>query len=314
MSEKRTIVITNCTQRKRSVGPVICAQEILLDVLEPPSLDAAAHRWLQAVASAQDKLPADQTYGGRSFSEAKWVAEHLKAELYVVSAGLGLLCRQSPVPNYNLTVANGSGSIQGLLEKYEAAPSDWWTVLTEVTGSSNPVQRLVHSTEVNQVFIALPSAYLHLLKKDISGIEPKYAEKLRVFTSPLGMQALPPHLSGCVLPYDERLEGIYPGTRTDFPQRSLRHFTTTFTLDLPSAEAHLHVKKTLAKATKPTIPIRQRRSDMEIVDLLYSEWNRFNGSSTRLLRFLRDDALVACEQSRFRDLWRRVAAMNKDSE
>ncbi|EJY58328.1 hypothetical protein PACIG1_5859 [Pseudomonas aeruginosa CIG1] len=48
---------------------------------------------------------------------------------------------------------------------------------------------------------------------------------------------------------------------------------------------------------------RRRASDEEVKALLIAAWGTHNGSSTRLLRYLRDDALVACEQSRFRSLW-----------
>ncbi|MGF6923880.1 hypothetical protein OKW28_008077 [Paraburkholderia sp. 40] len=54
---------------------------------------------------------------------------------------------------------------------------------------------------------------------------------------------------------------------------------------------------------KPVIPVRERKTDSEILALLRKNWDRFDGTSARLLRFLRDEALVACEQSRFRNLW-----------
>jgi hypothetical protein len=53
--------------------------------------------------------------------------------------------------------------------------------------------------------------------------------------------------------------------------------------------------------------MRQKKTDEEIIVILQTEWNRFDGRSTRLLRFLRDEIMVACEQSRFRDLWRKIA-------
>ena len=42
--------------------------------------------------------------------------------------------------------------------------------------------------------------------------------------------------------------------------------------------------------------------------MLHKSWESHGGSSTRLLRYLRDEALVACEQGRFRSLWHQVRA------
>jgi hypothetical protein len=196
-----------------------------------------------------------------------------------------------------------------LLTRNQATPSDWWRALTTASGNPNPIYKLIQSNRVERIFLALPAAYLDMLQHDLKKIGKDKARKLRILTSPLGSRTLPVNLIEFVLPYDERLEGIYPGTRTDFPQRALRHFITTFPRDLSHNEAKVRVLKVMKKSIKPTIPTRERKTDKEIISLINTEWKRFNGSSTHLLRFLRDEALVACEQSRFRDLWRKVAEM-----
>lgn len=309
MLNAKTIIITNCTHRKRSRGGVVCAQDIFSESKTHHSINDAANLWYQATLNAQDKSLMEDTYRGRSFSEAKWSADFLRADLYVVSAGLGLLQPKSAIPNYNLTVSGGPGSIQTMLEHYAVGPSAWWTALTTAKGSLNPIQRLAKNNSISRIFLALPAAYIQLIKQDLEGITKDQVHKLRILTSPLGSQSVPSNLIECTLPYDERLEGILPGTRTDFPQRALRHFITTFSTDLPSHEAQTGVAETMDSAKRPSIPLRVRRTDAEIITLLCSEWNRFNGSSSRLLRFLRDEAFVACEQSRFRDLWREAATI-----
>jgi hypothetical protein len=57
---------------------------------------------------------------------------------------------------------------------------------------------------------------------------------------------------------------------------------------------------------KPSLPARQRKTDAEIIALLCQNWERLNGSATALLRYLRDDALVSCEQSRFSALRQQI--------
>jgi hypothetical protein len=126
---------------------------------------------------------------------------------------------------------------------------------------------------------------------------------------------LPTRLQSSVLPYDERLEGLdgYAGTRSDFPQRALRHFVEVVRgHTLPLEQAREHVRAAMAALRKPVLPERQRKSDEEIIALLRQHWQRLNGSATALLRYLRDDALVACEQSRFRTLRQLVLVEQND--
>jgi hypothetical protein len=49
-----------------------------------------------------------------------------------------------------------------------------------------------------------------------------------------------------------------------------------------------------------------RVTDEEIVVLIREHWSAAQAQSTRMLRLLRDDLGVACEQGRFSRLFRRV--------
>ncbi|MCY1302000.1 hypothetical protein D9M70_516380 [compost metagenome] len=107
------------------------------------------------------------------------------------------------------------------------------------------------------------------------------------------------------MPYDDRLESSQlAGTRADFPQRSMRHFVELIAAPTDSSSAdHQAVTDAMSALTPMGTVKRRRASDEEVKALLIAAWGTHNGSSTRLLRYLRDDALVACEQSRFRGLW-----------
>jgi hypothetical protein len=161
------------------------------------------------------------------------------------------------------------------------------------------------------MLLAVPSAYLGLLACELADLGEGDVARLRIITSPHGASTLPARLQSAVLPYDDRLEGLapYAGTRSDFPQRALRHFVAvlkgqSFPLDVARQRVH----EAMEALRKPILPDRQRKTDAEIIALLQQNWNRFNGSATALLRFLRDEALVACEQSRFRSLRQHLLA------
>jgi len=157
----------------------------------------------------------------------------------------------------------------------------------------------------------MPSAYMVMLEGDLARIQDKELERLCIFTSSSGARSVAPRLQRCVLPYDERLEGQkgYAGTRADFPQRAMRHFVEEINGHVMDAErAKDAVRETLGLLKKPQVPQRVRKTDPEILELLRAQWDNYDGSSSRLHRYLRDTALVACEQSRFGGLWRQLKA------
>jgi hypothetical protein len=87
----------------------------------------------------------------------------------------------------------------------------------------------------------------------------------------------------------------------------MNHFVKDLqAFDLPIDAAIERVREALSGHSPRTPPSRERKCDDDIKTLIAENWTRYGGRSSQLLRFIRDDALVACEQSRFRDLWRSV--------
>ena len=121
---------------------------------------------------------------------------------------------------------------------------------------------------------------------------------------------MPGHLVNCVMPYDDRLESVrsYAGTQSDFAQRALRHFVETLgAASLPLGEARSMVSAALAHRPRKLRSMRKRMSDDEIRQVLTAQWAQHEGRSTRLLRYLRDEACISCEQKRFSRLWQALA-------
>jgi hypothetical protein len=113
------------------------------------------------------------------------------------------------------------------------------------------------------------------------------------------------------MPYDDRLESVrnYAGTQSDFAQRALRHFVEALrAAPLPLKEARASVSRALARRPRRSRSIGRRTSDDEIRRVLTAQWTRHVGSSTRLLRYLRDEARISCEQKRFSRIWQSLVA------
>src|SRR5690606_38494001 len=95
----------------------------------------------------------------------------------------------------------------------------------------------------------------------------------------------------------------------DFAQRAARHFAETIVRASPGGSIEDHagmVREALAKWQFPTVFERARLDDDSLLELIRTHWEEAGGKSGRLLRVLRDDLHVACEQGRFAALARRV--------
>jgi hypothetical protein len=300
----QAIVLTNCTGRKMH-GPGAVAQDLPSG---SASVESLALAWRSALLAVDSLHVAKDLYAGRSIREAEAVAACLDAPLYVVSAGLGLISVTDRIPAYDLTVASTGATILPALRRLGASPRHWWTELTRSAGDASPVGTLMRRHSSAVVYVAMPASYLDLIADEVASLPTAERRRLRIVSSPAWQRGAPPELAPFVLPYDERLESTeFAGTRADFPQRALRHFIQALQGHTLGAEdGRAVVAEAMSKQTLKVLPGRKRCTDEEIRSLLRRHWGANDGSGSRLLRVLRDDLLVKCEQTRFRDLWRDV--------
>lgn len=272
---------------------------------ECASLVGLAEAWRRGIETASADTAAGALYQGRSIVDIAAAAAVLRAPWYVVSAGLGLIRYDELVPSYECSVTAGT-DLDRRLYALERNAAQWWGELTK--HSPAPLSRLIATAPT---LVALPSGYLRLVQDDLAQVTPANASALRIFTSSAGAQCLPHHLQGCVMPYDERLESVrgYTGTRSDFAQRALRHFVEALrAAEMPIEEAREAVAASLANRQRRHRAMGQRMTDDEILKVLEAQWTRHSGSSTKLLRYLRDEARISCEQKRFSRLWQGLSA------
>lgn len=298
-----TAIITSCTQRKSGGSRVDIAQ-----LPENASLTHLVQAWRRAIARADANMTAQSLYKGRSIVDTAATATALSAPWYVVSAGLGLIRADQLIPAYECTVAAGT-NLDQRLRTLQSHTAQWWNALTEA--SPSPLSTLIANTPT---LLALPSGYLRLVHDDLAQVTPARAKSLRIFTSAAGARHLPHHLQDCAMPYDERLESVpgYAGTQSDFAQRALRHFVEALeATNMPLDAARATVAASLATRQRRQRSTGQRMSNEEILKVLKAQWSRHSGSSTKLLRYLRDEAQISCEQKRFSRLWQSLCAQSR---
>jgi len=175
-------VITNCTNRKRSEALPVTPR-----TLTDRSIESLARTWVEQTRGAKSLSPATSLYVGRPVVDAKFVCSVCSAEFLVVSAGLGLVSGACFVPNYQLTVVDGVGSIRPWLVRNNYLPEDWWTALNNAFGKRNPISSLINVSNVDDIFlIALPSTYVELIANDLSLVQVDKANRVRIFHQWLG--------------------------------------------------------------------------------------------------------------------------------
>lgn len=303
-----TLVITTCTNRKRKPIP----DHLHASALLQGEMTDVAEEWARRLASASDLYPASDLYGGRGFQEAILAADILDGDLLIASAGLGLVEAQAKIPAYACTIlTDAADSIVPRMSGPFAA-AEWWGVLASVSPHHKGLARLTRRS-TGLICAALSDSYLDMLSADLVALPRQVLGRLRIFTR-ASVDKIAPGLRPFVMPYDDRLDGpdsSVRGTRGDFAGRALRHFAEHIATksDYRSAAEHAGAVLTALQGWElPPRFDRHRLDDAAILDVIRSRWEAERGSSTRLLRHLRDDCGVACEQGRFAALARQVRA------
>lgn len=293
-----TAILTACTQRKRVThSPLLSARDLptgcLLEVVTA---------WSERLKQAKAVRTARNLYAGRSFVEAIKATDASGAELYVVSAGLGLVRGDDTVPSYSLTVSKGDSDCVMLKLPVACTEANWW----EALGGADALIRMIE-TAPRVVVIGLPSPYLRMIAPALAQLSDEACSRVRIAGGRY-VSDFDSRLEKARMPYDDRFDGPQSplrGTKSDFASRAARHFTEEILAKDPSASAEVHrsqVARLMSGWTRPVSKTGARASDAEIKSILRQHWVGADGRTTRLLRILRDELNVACEQKRFQGL------------
>ncbi len=273
--------------------------------------------WRAWLRNAAPRIPARQLYAGRGFSEALAAVKSREADLWIASAGLGLVHGDEEVPGYDLTLSAGSDS--SIRRKVTDGPFDaalWWSDLARRRRPKRSLADLLTSHSADHAVISVPSSYLDLVQDDLLSAGNAALRKVRL-VGPLDLERVAPQLRRLIMPYDDRLNGpdsSLKGTRADFPQRAARHLLEEACADglTDNAEEDAErVRTSLRYLTWPEHANRTQLGDDEIVKVILSSWDRASGQSTQMLRLLRDQEGIACEQGRFVQLFKRAGSLRQ---
>ncbi|RWO03025.1 hypothetical protein [Mesorhizobium sp.] len=297
VTKRADVVVTICTFRKRARPPV----ESTPASLPIGTQDAVQAAWIERIQTLPSNAAARALYAGRGFSLAARASEIASARLYILSAGLGLVAADRKVPLYGLTVSVGHSDSIAARVRGEFDAGAWFSGLQTSPLSDRWVDAIGRGS--GRILIALTRPYAQMVGESLDALGPQALARLRIFGASLA-SVLPPELHPALAPYDARLEAILPGTRSDFSQRALHHFVGLVVGEgQQNRDAdYAAVTSALAKVAAPERPRRPRRSDAELLELIAVRLQSQLGVA-RILRALRDEEGIACEQSRFSRLY-----------
>lgn len=301
-----TLVITTCTNRKRKPIP----DSLHAADLPQAEISGLAAEWGRRLTRAPKAFSARDIYGGRAFQEASLAAEFLDAQLIVVSAGLGLIAVGEPVPPYACTVVVGAPDSIATKSLGRFTAGAWWQALKGVSPYHQDLEQTARDAG-GMICAALSDTYIDMLAADLVALPKPIRERMRLFTR-APIEKVVADLRPYVMPYDDRLDGLdspVRGTRGDFAARALRHFAEFIAKseDGRSCAEHAEAVRRAQSGWRMAPQFDRRRlDDSDILALIRTHWERERGSSTRLLRLLRDSLGIACEQGRFAALARQV--------
>ncbi len=301
----RAAIITTCTNRKRHAPEA----SLRAGELEAGSTAEVAAGWRERLARAPRPWAVGSLYLGRSFTDATAAAKTADADLYIVSAGLGLISAQSLAPSYDLTVAPTAAD--SVLRKTSSDARSWWA---QIEDALDPAPAFAGD---GLILAALSRPYLDMVA-DAWTIWPRERlSRLRLFSkeAPVGLGEA---FNKAWMPYDDRLDrfegGRYAGTQGDFAQRALKHFVETIGVEPRDASTHRDaVLAGLNGLTAAERPNRERHDDEQLKVMIHRDWAVVGGRSGAMLRHLRDTLGVACEQGRFKVLFHAVAREREGS-
>jgi|UPI00082D2AFD hypothetical protein len=287
-------VVIPCASRKRwTVAPGLSACEL-------PRGDQVlvAAEWMSRLRTAATQGDAKSLYMGRGFSLGASAAAHAAVPLFVVSAGLGVVAGTRAVPSYGLTVGTRTDDAIGPRMTGGIDSAAWWRT---VTGGPFSMQWQSVVEVGGLVLIALSQAYAGLIAEDLSAMNPIDVRRMRFFGTGLD-QVLPAALRSSIMPYDARLDALWPGTRTDFAQRALAHFAKAVVHSEDPADDAAAVSRALQDHRAPERIERPRAGD-DVLIMAIRRHLRATSGIGRILRRLREQDQIACEQRRFTRLY-----------
>lgn len=301
-------VVLTCTDRK-TPSPALCVRS-----LAAGSLNSRFDAWKNAVASANTgAIPISQLYAGdhwqivRSIERA--TPSGIAVQVWICSAGYGLLEMASPAQPYSATFASShADSVAPPGASFTTR--DWWQALgtwrpADILGPRTIVE-LVRSHPNDFVLVGVSGVYATAMSRDLADAYHVARENDRIAIISLGDRPAD-QVKAAVIHTDARLKAVLGGAMHSLNARVVRRAVESASYWFPERQALAALIKSWTDSAPALVTFNRRRLDDETVRAFITArlGEHPRATHTHTLRALRDGG-SACEQARFATLFREV--------
>ena len=229
------------------------------------------------------------------------------AEVWIVSAGYGLVPISASLESYSATFSPGSDD--SVAQRDSQA---WWDFLAswrnhDLSGPRNLTELALHDTSAPMI-VALSKTYLQAVLHDLTRAADAMGKKADLLLVSTGTPS--DSLEEVQLPCDARFLTSLGGSRTSLNARVAdRIIATSDRHQFDSAKVRNLLQKDLDRSKDILRYDRRKQTDFEIRNWIRTRLNTDCFSRSSLLREFRD-AGFACEQRRFAELYEEAIAGN----
>jgi hypothetical protein len=299
-------LITNCTNLKKTN---IQGKVTLESLIREHNSQSIVSAWFEQLENAVQKVPANEVYAGDHWKVATSIVVP-NLDLWVLSAGYGLIHSSSHIGSYDATFSSGS---ENSINNTGLSNNEWWKNLHQVRNSENFKCQSLHSlvsTNVDDVFfIATSPDYLRVI---LDGLKELLLDK-KLTNKNLFIISSKHNIDKMLMPYFLESSADFcstlKGGRVSLNIRLARYLLEQDNVNAFSPkhviDKYNHLKNT---SEKLLVNNRQKLSDDEVNNFIIKELEVNQGlktSATMLLKRLRSKNL-ACEQKRFTKLLNKI--------
>ena len=281
--------VTHCTSKKSLASNLTLPDQ-------HGDQQSLARQWVGIVDSSEKIVEAGKLYTGRGF---KLVSQNSSYDdLFVISAGLGLVNASTKIPAYNLTISPGHADSLDQFCETKIDLEDWWSSLAKVRLSEGFLCEL--AKHYDYVIVSLTAQYLEMIKADLE----ECGTKVVLIASPTCTKTWKGKVQ--LAPYSEHFDGPdspLPGTKSDFAQRCHSDFLDRLRKSKSLEAAISSVTSSMSEWRKPVSLKNTKHSDVELISLIQKCRSDFSSISA-LHKHFRHELGIACEQKRFSKLVR----------
>ena len=312
---KKLTVISTCTNLKR--GEI--SSSLHLGGYAGRFHRDSAKDWVDSLRKAQLTIPARNLYVGSHWQESVACEETasnlgITTDLWVLSAGYGLISADDPVAPYAASFAAGADSIQNL-----AWPSDfssrrkantWWELIHRYSERKDLRQFSGLADSGSPLLIILSREYFNAVEPEIVDLI-SAGVNLMIVSAGIyrNINSVAPVVRPHVLPFSDSFKQVdeyLNKTNVSLNARLAAWLIRSYSEALFGG---IDVVNPLLSEILESLPPMKRKdvirvSDEAVLDFIRINYSENLSSATKLLRLLRDKEGKSCEQKRFGALFR----------